>query len=106
MSDIKLNLLLEEIIQKQILEFVANDVRFQKANHDFEILRGDYLEDFIQDLVQRLYSFGYLKIGTKTQEKDIESVKTEINKMVQRILTQIEVAIEYEFKKSNKSSLN
>jgi hypothetical protein len=103
MGKVKLNdLLLEQIIKSKITEMsikVGQDVVYTSPNgNDIELLRGDYLKSFIHSLIQDLYSFGFLKLGVKTQGKDIQNVENYIEKMVNRIFNQIEITLDYNIK--------
>lgn len=105
MEKVKLNdLLLEQIIKTKLEEMsvkVGQDVIYTSPNNkQVELIRGDYLKDFVHFLIQDLYSFGFLKLGIRTQEKDYKSVEAYIEKMVNRIFDQIESTLDYSIKRN------
>jgi hypothetical protein len=105
MKKTKLNdLLLEQIIKTKLEEMsvkIGQDVIYTSPNNkQVELIRGDYLKDFIHFLIQDLYSFGFLKLGARTQEKDIQNVETYIEKMVNRIFDQIESTLNHSIKRN------
>lgn len=104
MKKTKLNdLLLEQIIKNKLEEMsvkVGQDVIYTSPNNKkIELIRGDYLKDFVHFLIQDLYSFGFLRLSAKAQEKDYNNVKDFIEKMINRIFDQIEITLDYNIKR-------